>query len=398
MDGQEVTTGVRIGDRTERGDTDELKAMLVQLLHSQNELKSDIQTSTKAVQQICKVEIAETASQLRDEMEEGHRKIGEKLEGFEYKLQAVRNAAVGEQNLLKERIEQLERLPTTALSNPAAQQSPRTSLPAAASGSAQQKVKPSKFNGKMDWAAYYEHFETVSALNGWNDSEKRAQLAISLDGDAMTTLTLLQTEAASDYRGLVDVLALRYGRSQKELAKAQYDTRKKKPDESLADFAQDLQRLFALSFADVPESCRDALLIDKFISLLPDRELKIRLREGSFRTLTDVLNRAIQLECIYATVGEKKPVQHIVRRTQNQNDSTTGILHDYFGNYHVAFYLAGVPPIIGGTVLFFVPLIHRWNQRCQQQEDHCNDKMLPSENNAVNGDLLSGFTDVETHV
>ncbi|MGH0116489.1 UNVERIFIED_CONTAM: hypothetical protein FKN15_009622 [Acipenser sinensis] len=149
MDGQEVTTGVRIGDRTERGDTDELKAMLVQLLHSQNELKSDIQTSTKAVQQICKVEIAETASQLRDEMEEGHRKIGEKLEGFEYKLQAVRNAAVGEQNLLKERIEQLERLPTTALSNPAAQQSPRTSLPAAASGSAQQKVKPSKFNGKI---------------------------------------------------------------------------------------------------------------------------------------------------------------------------------------------------------------------------------------------------------
>ncbi|XP_033907168.3 monocarboxylate transporter 8 [Acipenser ruthenus] len=75
-----------------------------------------------------------------------------------------------------------------------------------------------------------------------------------------------------------------------------------------------------------------------------------------------------------------------------------GILHGYFGNYYVAFYLAGVPPIIGGTVLFFVPLIHRWNQRCQQQEDHCNDKMLPSENNAVNGDLLPGFTDVETHV
>ncbi|MGH0123546.1 UNVERIFIED_CONTAM: hypothetical protein FKN15_012952 [Acipenser sinensis] len=219
--------------------------MLVQLLHSQNELKSDIQTNTKAVQQICNVEIAESASQLRNEREEGHRKIREKLEGFEYELQVVRNAAVGEQNLLKERIEQLERLPTTAHSNPAAQQSPQTSLPAAASGSAQQKVKPSKFNGKMYWAAYYEHFEKVSALNGWTDNEKRAQLAISLDGDAMTILTLLQTEAASDYRGLVDVLALCYRRSQKEHAKAQYDTRKKKPDESLADFAQDLQSIRA---------------------------------------------------------------------------------------------------------------------------------------------------------
>ncbi|RXM99068.1 hypothetical protein EOD39_12197 [Acipenser ruthenus] len=160
----------------------------------------------------------------------------------------------------------VEKRPTTALSSPAPQQ----------------KVKPSKFNGKIDWAAYYQHYETVSALNGWTDKEKQAELAVNLDGEAMTVLTLLQTEAASDYSGLVDILALRYGRSQKELAKAQYYTSRKKPDESLADFAQDLQRLFALSFPEVPEKCTDALLVNKFISLLPDRELRIRLKEGSF--------------------------------------------------------------------------------------------------------------------
>uniref|UniRef100_A0A672Z3J6 Monocarboxylate transporter 10 n=1 Tax=Sphaeramia orbicularis TaxID=375764 RepID=A0A672Z3J6_9TELE len=42
-----------------------------------------------------------------------------------------------------------------------------------------------------------------------------------------------------------------------------------------------------------------------------------------------------------------------------------GLLHDYFGNYLVAFSLAGVPPIVGGVVLFFVPLIHRRLQRNQ---------------------------------
>ncbi|MGH0128073.1 UNVERIFIED_CONTAM: hypothetical protein FKN15_004513 [Acipenser sinensis] len=185
-----------------------------------------------------------------------------------------------EHDLLKERVERLEKRPTTVLSSP----------------TPQQKVKLSKFNGEIDWAAYYQHFETVIALNGWTDKEKRAQLAVSLDGEAMTVLTLLQTEAASDYSGLVDILALCYRRSQKELAKAQYDTRRKKPDESLADFAQDLQRLFALSFREVPEKCTDALLVDKFISLLPDHELRMRLKEGSFATLTDALNQAIQLE------------------------------------------------------------------------------------------------------
>ncbi|KAK6299212.1 hypothetical protein J4Q44_G00307220 [Coregonus suidteri] len=40
-----------------------------------------------------------------------------------------------------------------------------------------------------------------------------------------------------------------------------------------------------------------------------------------------------------------------------------GLLRDYCGDYNMAFYLAGCPPIVGGMVLFFVPLIHRRQQR-----------------------------------
>ncbi|XP_053160964.1 monocarboxylate transporter 10 isoform X2 [Hemicordylus capensis] len=35
-----------------------------------------------------------------------------------------------------------------------------------------------------------------------------------------------------------------------------------------------------------------------------------------------------------------------------------GILRDHLGNYDLAFYLAGVPPIIGGVVLCFIPWVH----------------------------------------
>ncbi|TRY93980.1 hypothetical protein DNTS_021131 [Danionella cerebrum] len=74
-----------------------------------------------------------------------------------------------------------------------------------------------------------------------------------------------------------------------------------------------------------------------------------------------------------------------------------GLLHDHFGNYHVAFYLAGVPPIVGGLVMSSVPLLHRRLQREREQGlDSTTDRMLKK--GCANGDLLPGYTDMETHI
>ncbi|CAM4613858.1 monocarboxylate transporter 8 [Lepidochelys kempii] len=72
-----------------------------------------------------------------------------------------------------------------------------------------------------------------------------------------------------------------------------------------------------------------------------------------------------------------------------------GYLHDYFGNYYLAFYLAGVPPIIGGLVLSVVPLIHQRMLK-KQQMDSGKDKMLVSET-VMNGELLPGCPATEAH-
>lgn len=84
----------------------------------------------------------------------------------------------------------------------------------------------------------------------------------------------------------------------------------------------------------------------------------------------------------------------------------SGLLHGYFGNYTVAFSLAGVPPMVGGVVLFFVPLIHRRIQRKQAspEEISTTTHMLPTAppigepKSCSNGDILPGYTDVETHI
>uniref|UniRef100_A0A9L0S2Z9 Major facilitator superfamily domain containing 4B n=1 Tax=Equus caballus TaxID=9796 RepID=A0A9L0S2Z9_HORSE len=40
-----------------------------------------------------------------------------------------------------------------------------------------------------------------------------------------------------------------------------------------------------------------------------------------------------------------------------------GLLRDELGSYDVAFYLAGIPPLIGSAVLCFIPWIHSKKQR-----------------------------------
>ncbi|XP_060935542.1 monocarboxylate transporter 8 [Limanda limanda] len=85
-----------------------------------------------------------------------------------------------------------------------------------------------------------------------------------------------------------------------------------------------------------------------------------------------------------------------------------GLLHDYFGNYTVAFSLAGVPPMVGAVVLFFVPLMHSRLQRGQAgaspEETSTTAHMLPTTpladepKSCTNGEILPGYTDVETHI
>ncbi|XP_059918272.1 monocarboxylate transporter 8-like [Gadus macrocephalus] len=80
-----------------------------------------------------------------------------------------------------------------------------------------------------------------------------------------------------------------------------------------------------------------------------------------------------------------------------------GLLHDHFGDFTLAFSLSGVPPIVGGVVLFLVPLIHRRLQAGQQgaspEDPGPADHMLSQEpKSSSNGGLLPGYTDVETHI
>ncbi|MEE6518260.1 hypothetical protein FKM82_029144 [Ascaphus truei] len=63
-----------------------------------------------------------------------------------------------------------------------------------------------------------------------------------------------------------------------------------------------------------------------------------------------------------------------------------GFLRDYSGSYDLAFYLAGVPPLIGALIILFVPLIHDRDLK-KQEAQAAKEK---AQGTLLNGDLLPG--------
>ncbi|XP_056397461.1 monocarboxylate transporter 8 [Hyla sarda] len=64
-----------------------------------------------------------------------------------------------------------------------------------------------------------------------------------------------------------------------------------------------------------------------------------------------------------------------------------GLLRDHFGNYDLAFYLAGIPPLIGALVLLSVPLLHERDLKKAKQAEPGKEK---TQDGVVNGELLPG--------
>ncbi|XP_068867079.1 monocarboxylate transporter 10 [Aphelocoma coerulescens] len=63
-----------------------------------------------------------------------------------------------------------------------------------------------------------------------------------------------------------------------------------------------------------------------------------------------------------------------------------GLLRDKLGTYNVAFYLAGVPPLVGGAILCFIPWVHerqKLKERAKPVDGETTEKMLENESTLV---------------
>ena len=157
--------------------------------------------------------------------------------------------------------------------------------------------RPTTFDGKSSWDAYKTQFEIVSEINGWDDGEKAAFLAASLQGQAVTVLNCLSDSNRRDYESLVRTLDSRYETlCQSELNRATLRNRTRRSDESLPELAGDIERLVRLAYPNGSPEMLEALAKDHFVDAVQDDEICLRIAQGRPTTLRQALEIALELE------------------------------------------------------------------------------------------------------
>ena len=124
----------------------------------------------------------------------------------------------------------------------------------------------------------------------------------------------LPPEQRQNYGALTAALNTCFGTEhQTELNRMRLKARTRRREESLAELAEDVERLVRLAYPDATESMVEILSKDQFVDALPEEDMRLRIRQNTPATLRDALGTALELES-YQLASKQKV--RFVRETQ----------------------------------------------------------------------------------
>ncbi|KAH3727736.1 hypothetical protein DPMN_053679 [Dreissena polymorpha] len=126
-------------------------------------------------------------------------------------------------------------------------------------------MKPEVYNGDGDWEVYLNHFELCAELGNWGPREKVLTLAASLRGQAQLYYVTLSRAERDFYLVLIQMLGQRFGRArQHPLWMSRLEGRKRSPEESFANLADDLKCMTQRAYPDFGNQAQEMLALNQF--------------------------------------------------------------------------------------------------------------------------------------
>lgn len=134
-------------------------------------------------------------------------------------------------------------------------------------------------------------------VNGWDDLTKLLWLRARLTKRAQTAWKRLSEEARATYEGAKEALCNRFEpESKRELYSAQFQAKKRRPDEPWADFADNLRVLADRAFPELQEEAREKLSLDRFLGEMTNQQVAFAVRQRKPKTLDDAVAHTLELE------------------------------------------------------------------------------------------------------
>ena len=181
-------------------------------------------------------------------------------------------------------------------------------------------VLPETFSGEGEWSQWICHFESISAVNEWNDAKKLLWLKARLTGRAQLALQHFSEEVKGDYEGLTRAMKGRFEPdSRKGRYQAEFQNRRKKPSEGWADFAQDLQVLVDKAFPHLQAEAREQMALTHYLGQIDNAQLAFSVKQQKPTTLDSAVSTTLEMESylpqkggsvgVAATEVDHEPIQ-----------------------------------------------------------------------------------------
>ncbi|XP_065356144.1 uncharacterized protein LOC135950535, partial [Calliphora vicina] len=137
------------------------------------------------------------------------------------------------------------------------------------------RIKAPSFDGTTPFNVFKFQFDTVAIRNMWKDGEKAIELILALKGNAAVVLESVPVSNRNCYDDIMEALQRKYGgEHKKELYRMELRGRVQKPNETLQDFALEIERLLQLTYPGENNPFLDHIKIEAFVNGIRDPEIK----------------------------------------------------------------------------------------------------------------------------
>ena len=171
-------------------------------------------------------------------------------------------------------------------------------------------VLPDMFTGEKSWDEWIDHFDSVTAVNGWEDAAKLQWLRVRLTGRAATVFRRLPAATRADFALATAAMRARFEpESKKELYMAEMQTSTKKRKEDWAAFGEELKLLADKAYPDLQEEARERLALNQYLARLDDPRLGFSVRQGKPATVDDAVRITLEMESYMQASQPATPLQ-----------------------------------------------------------------------------------------
>ena len=158
-------------------------------------------------------------------------------------------------------------------------------------------LTPEPFCGTASFSEWLDHFESVAAINDWDDNAKLLLMRVRLIGRAQTAYGRLSESKKGDYLTLKKSLKERFEPDSRcELYLSEFSTRTRKAGEGWAEYADDLRLLADRAFPELEEKAREQLALNQYLSSLDNPQVAFNVKQKRTTDLAGAVGLTLETE------------------------------------------------------------------------------------------------------